>query len=57
MKIVLAVLALVGYFFWVVGIANPFAGSAGGYFTGGTVALVGAFVLRAVELRQTSCDG
>jgi len=52
MKIVLFAVAVVGYLFWVIGIANPFAGSAGGYFTGGTVALVGAFVLRALELRR-----
>ncbi len=57
MKIVLIAVAVVGYLFWFGGMANPFGGSAGGYFTGGTVALVGAFVLRAIELRQTSREG
>ncbi len=52
MKIVLIAVAAVGYLLWFGGMANPFAGSAGGYFTGGTVALVGACVLRALELRR-----
>lgn len=52
MKIVLIAVAAVGYLFWLGGMANPFGGSAGGYFSGGTIALVGACLLHALDLRK-----